>query len=60
MNVADKNSADTTTQPLPSRRTVLGAGGAVGLVLLNPTSIFAQGADGANTMVTYSNWHASP
>ena len=46
----DKKPADTTAEPLPSRRTVLGAGGAVGLALLNPASIFAQGADGANTI----------
>jgi branched-chain amino acid transport system substrate-binding protein len=54
MNAIDKTSdgknADTTTEPLPSRRTMLGAGGAVGLALLNPASIFAQGADGANTI----------
>lgn len=34
----------------PSRREVLGGTGAVGLLLLNPGSIFAQGADGANTI----------
>lgn len=37
-------------EPMPSRRTVLGAGGAIGLTLLNPGSIFAQGADGSNTI----------
>ena len=46
----NKTTSDTTPHPLPSRRSVLGAGGAVGLALLNPTSIFAQGADGANTI----------
>jgi branched-chain amino acid transport system substrate-binding protein len=43
-------ATSTTTDAMPSRRTVLGAGGAVGLTLLNPGSIFAQGADGANTI----------
>jgi branched-chain amino acid transport system substrate-binding protein len=52
MNANDKTTADTSTEQLglPSRRTVLGTGGAVGLALLSPTSIFAQGADGANTI----------
>ncbi len=35
---------------MPTRRTVLGAGGAVGLALLNPASVFAQGADGSSTI----------
>ncbi len=34
----------TIVESMPSRRTVLGAGGAVGLTLLSPGSIFAQGA----------------
>ena len=50
MNANDKKIAETAREPMPSRRTVLGAGGAVGLALLNPGSIFAQGADGANTI----------
>ena len=48
MNAKDTSTA--TNESLPSRRTVLGAGGAVGLALLNPNSIFAQGADAANTI----------
>ncbi|TAM33710.1 MAG: ABC transporter substrate-binding protein [Burkholderiaceae bacterium] len=35
---------------MPSRRTVLGAGGAIGLAMLDTKSVFAQGADGANTI----------
>ena len=50
MNASDNQIAETASEPMPSRRTVLGAGGAVGLALLNPGSIFAQGADGANTI----------
>ena len=50
MNANDNQIAETASEPMPSRRTVLGAGGAVGLALLNPGSIFAQGADGANTI----------
>jgi branched-chain amino acid transport system substrate-binding protein len=34
----------------PSRRDVLGATGAAGLLLMNPGSLFAQGADAANTI----------
>ena len=45
-----KDTSTTTNESIPSRRTVLGAGGAVGLTLLNPGSIFAQGADAANTI----------
>ena len=41
---------NSAAESLPSRRTILGAGGAVGLALMNPGSIFAQGADGANTI----------
>jgi branched-chain amino acid transport system substrate-binding protein len=37
-------------ESMPTRRTVLGAGGAVGLALLNPTSVFAQGADASSTI----------
>src|SRR5450631_1221530 len=50
MNASDNQFAGTATQPIPSRRTVLGAGGAVGLALLNPGSIFAQGAAIENTI----------
>jgi len=35
---------------LPSRREVLAGTGAVGLMLMNAGSVFAQGADGANTI----------
>lgn len=45
-----KDTSTTNNESMPSRRTVLGAGGAVGLTLLNPGSIFAQGADAANTI----------
>ncbi len=34
----------------PSRREVLAGTGAVGLMLMNASSVFAQGADGANTI----------
>jgi len=50
MNARDDQTNETPKTPQPSRRAVLGAGGSVGLVLLNPGSIFAQGADGANTI----------
>ena len=50
MNTKDNPIIEQTNEPMPSRRTVLGASGAVGLALLNPSSIFAQGADGANTI----------
>jgi branched-chain amino acid transport system substrate-binding protein len=50
MNANDKAHAETATEPTATRRTVLGAGSAVGLALLNPGSILAQGADGANTI----------
>jgi branched-chain amino acid transport system substrate-binding protein len=50
MDAIDKKAVNATPGTLPSRRAVLGAGGAVGLGLLNPTSLFAQGADGANTI----------
>lgn len=50
MNARDDQTNETPKNPQPSRRAVLGAGGSVGLVLLNPGSIFAQGADGANTL----------
>lgn len=50
MNTTDNQIVETTGERMPSRRTVLGAGGAVGLSLLNPGSIFAQGADAANTI----------
>ena len=50
MNASDDQIAETTRESMPSRRTVLGAGGAIGLALLKPGSVFAQGADGANTI----------
>lgn len=50
VNRTDNQIAETTNEPLPSRRTVLGAGGAVGLALLNPGSVFAQGAGSASTI----------
>ncbi|MDR3454754.1 MAG: ABC transporter substrate-binding protein [Rhodoferax sp.] len=50
MNASDNQIAETTRESTPSRRTVLGAGGAIGLALLDPKSVFAQGADGANTI----------
>jgi branched-chain amino acid transport system substrate-binding protein len=48
----DKHQGPTTDIETrkPSRREVLSGSGALGLLLLNPTSIFAQGADGANTI----------
>jgi branched-chain amino acid transport system substrate-binding protein len=48
--MSKQDTPTTHTETLPSRRTVIGAGGAVGLTLLNPALIFAQGADGANTI----------
>ena len=50
MNANDTPIAEATQESMPSRRTVLSAGGAVGLALLNPGSIFAQGTDDASTI----------
>jgi branched-chain amino acid transport system substrate-binding protein len=42
-------TTDSASRQL-SRREILGGSGAVGLLLMNPGSIFAQGAAGANTI----------